>query len=44
MASVQIGQMATLLSASFPDDAQRIRGDLDAALRHFAIEGALTLR
>lgn len=39
-----IGEITTLIAASFPDDAHRILEDVQAALQRFADEGAITLR
>jgi hypothetical protein len=39
-----VGEISTLLAASFPDEEHRILEDVQAALQRFADEGAITLR
>ena len=39
-----IGQITTLLAASFPDEEHRILEDVEATLQRFAHEGAITFR
>jgi Coenzyme PQQ synthesis protein D (PqqD) len=39
-----IGEITTLLAASFPDEDHRILIDVEATLQRFASEGALMLR